>query len=70
LDGSLIEFGDVLGGYSPGNPLEPPVSGTPRCQRHLLLEDDLHEGPEARRAIPERRWPKAFDDRREMRVAP
>jgi len=48
---------------------EPQVRGAARCERDLLLEDDLHEGGEARLAIPERRRTVTRDDPRQVGIA-
>lgn len=53
-----------------GGCLQPVVGSAGRGERDLLLEDDVDEGPEPGRAIPERRRPEALDDRGEVVVAP
>ncbi|HEY7624997.1 MAG TPA: hypothetical protein VIA63_08245 [Candidatus Limnocylindria bacterium] len=60
---------DPLGRDRPGEPLEARVRRAARRERDLLLEDDLHERLETRRAIPERRGAEPIHERREVRVA-
>ncbi|MGH2471678.1 MAG: hypothetical protein ACRDG6_04655 [Candidatus Limnocylindria bacterium] len=59
---------DPLGRHGAGKSLQPSVRGAAGRQRYLLLEDDLHEGLEPRRTIPQ--WWRAvtLDDGCQMRV--
>jgi hypothetical protein len=68
--GRLVEPGDGLRCHGARDPLEAPVRRSAGRERHLLLEDDLDQGLEAWRPIPEGRRPMTGDDRGEMRVAP
>jgi hypothetical protein len=67
--GRLVESGYGLWRHGAGDTLEPSVRRPARRERHLLLEDDLHEGLEPWRPIPERRRPEPFDDGRQVLVA-
>jgi hypothetical protein len=65
----LGERSDPLGRHGPGKSFQPSVGGAASGQRYLLLQDDLDEGPEAGRTIPQ--WWRAvtLDNGRQMRVA-
>jgi hypothetical protein len=65
----LGQSSDLLRSHGAGKSLQSSVSGTARRERYLLLEDDLYEGLEARRTIPERRRTVLGDNVREVRVA-
>ena len=65
----LGQHRNPLGRDDAGKPLQPSVGGAARGQRYLLLEDDLHEGFEAGRPIPQRRGAVARNDRGEVRIA-
>jgi len=70
LQRRVVEARDPLRAYRSGDLLQPHVSGTSGGERDLLLEDDLHQGLEAGRAIPQRRRAVARHDRRKMRIPP
>jgi hypothetical protein len=66
----VIERRDAFGGHRTGDLLEPCVGSASRCERDLLLEDDLDERLEPRRAVPERWRAVTGDDRGEVRIPP
>lgn len=68
--GGFVESRDDFWCYRACDALEPHVRRSPGGERHLLLEDDLDECLEARRAIPQRRRAVAFDDRGQVPIAP
>jgi hypothetical protein len=64
----VVETRDLLGTHATGDLLQPLVGGSSGRERDLLLEDDLHQGLESRRPVPERRRAVARDDTGEMPV--
>ena len=66
----LTQGRDSLGRHGAGKPLQPSVGGAARRQRYLLLENDLNQGLEAWRPVPQRWRPVAGDDCREMWIPP
>jgi hypothetical protein len=70
---SQVDLGqgrDPLRRHGSGTSLQPCIGGAARRQRYLLLEDDLYEGLEAGRTIPE--WGRAVarDNGGEVRIPP
>jgi hypothetical protein len=64
-----LEHRDPVSRDGSRDALEPSIGGPAGRERDLLLQDDLNEGAEARRPVPERRRAVARDHRGKMPVS-